>query len=413
MTRASGSFALGAGATLSYGEAGTLAYAGSVAQTAATAEFPSSSGPYNLTITNSAGVSMGALSRTINGMLTLVSGALANAGQLTLGNGATISRDTGTLSAAPTFGTTVNVTYGGSSTAVTTSNEIPVNETVLNNLTVNKSGGVTLNASAAVNGTLTLTSGALAIGAYTLTNNGAISVTSGTLTGGGSSDMTFGGAGAATALPAVSGGLRNLTINRANGIDLGGDLTLGGTLTLTSGSFGVGANTLTLNGPAIAGTAANLVTTSSSSLSLGGSSSSVAIPSSVSALNNLTINNANGVTLSGSPTVNGTLTLTSGKITTGGNTLTVASAGLVVFVRRGETGPRVQRHGVQNFPHRKIVELSSADDQLHGIDWVEYRNSGANRVGVPRGGGWRDGVCGPLLDTDGKRVQRSNLQYCA
>src|SRR5205814_2270050 len=94
---------------------------------------------------------------TVNGAVTFTAG--------TLGNGVTISRDTGTLSAAPTFGTSVNVTYTGT-TGVTTGPEIPSTASVLATLTINKSGGVTLNADSTINTSLTLTSGALSIGAH-------------------------------------------------------------------------------------------------------------------------------------------------------------------------------------------------------------------------------------------------------
>ena len=367
-------------------------------------ELPSSSTVLNnLTINNASGVTLNA-GRTVNGTLTLTNGTFDNSAQtLTLGNSAAISRATGSLSAAPTFGTSVDVTYTGSS-GVTTGNELPSSSGILNNLTVNNSGGVTLNAGRDVNGTLTLTSGTFAVDAYTLslngpaiagtasnlsttsssnlsfggssssinipssvsalnnltinnangvslnssptidgtlaltngvltiggntlTLNGAISKTSGSLTGGGSSNITFGGSGASTNLPAVT--LNNLILNRANGIALGGDVTVGSTLTLTNGTFSVGSNTLSLNGSAIAGTASNLSTTSSSNLSFGGSSANVNIPGSVLALNNLTLNNANGVSLNSSPTVNGTLTMTNGNLTTGSSTLTLSSTGSV------------------------------------------------------------------------------------
>ena len=52
------------------------------------------------------------------------------------------------------------------------------------------------------------------------------------------------------------------------------------------------------------------------------------IPSSVTLLNNLTINNASGVALNSSPTISGTLTLTSGVLAAGGNTLIIGSTGL-------------------------------------------------------------------------------------
>jgi hypothetical protein len=107
---------------------------------------------------------------------------------------------------------------------------------------------------------------------------------------------------------------------------------VGATLTLTAGTFAVGANTLNLNGPTLAGTPANLSTTSASNLSFGGAAAGVNLPSSVTQLGNLTINNANGLTLNSSPAVNGVLTFTLGRISTGANKVTVAPGGSVTKV---------------------------------------------------------------------------------
>jgi hypothetical protein len=105
-------------------------------------------------------------------------------------------------------------------------------------------------------------------------------------------------------------------------------MNVGGTLTFTGGTLTVGANTLTLQNP-IAGTSTNLTAGSTSSIVLAGSASGVNLPSSVTSLNNLQMNNANGTTLPGNLNVAGTLTLSNGNVTTGGNTLTIALTGLV------------------------------------------------------------------------------------
>ena len=125
-------------------------------------------------------------------------------------------------------------------------------------------------------------------------------------------------------LPAT---VNNLTVSNAAGVTLTSAVTVSNQLTLSSGSFVVGANTLSLNGPAIAGTPSNLSTTSSSSLVFGGSSSGINIPSSVTDLNNLTINNTSGVTMNSSLTLasGGTLTLTSGLLNTGSNIIAVTN----------------------------------------------------------------------------------------
>ena len=53
----------------------------------------------------------------VNGTLTLTAGTLTNGSFLTLGNSASIIRVAGSLSALPTFGTAVNLTYGKSNTS--------------------------------------------------------------------------------------------------------------------------------------------------------------------------------------------------------------------------------------------------------------------------------------------------------
>lgn len=132
---------------------------------------------------------------------------------------------------------------------------------------------------------------------------------------------------ATNTLPASSSfnTFNNLTINGSGTTTtLGQSTTVSGTLTLTAGTLAISANTLTLSGPAIAGTATNLSTTSLSSLVFSGSSSGVSIPSSVTTLNRLQINNSNGVSMNGNLTLNGTLTFTSGNLTTGSYVLTSA-----------------------------------------------------------------------------------------
>ena len=212
-------------------------------------------------------------------------------------------------------GATSNLIIGGAGAA-----NIPA--VTLNNLTLNKAAAMCGNVT--VGGTLALNTGALSIAANTLTlSNGAnLSYAGGSLTGGSTSNLTI-GTGTAITLNAISGGINN--INTSRNITLGADLTVAGTLTLTAGTFTVGANTLTLNGPTIAGTPANLATTSSSSLVFGGTAAGISVPSSVSNLNNLTVNNSSGITLSGGVTVAGILTMMQGNITTGTYTLIISN----------------------------------------------------------------------------------------
>ncbi len=78
---------------------------------------------------------------TVNGTLFLTNGLLINGSNLTMANGATISRSGGNLNSSPNFTGTVNLIYDGT-TPLNTGKEIPSGSSVLNNLTVN-SGGIT------------------------------------------------------------------------------------------------------------------------------------------------------------------------------------------------------------------------------------------------------------------------------
>lgn len=132
-----------------------------------------------LTINNANGVTLPAAT-TVSTALNLTAGTLNNnTNNITLTAGATITRTGGSLSVAPVFGTSVNVVYAQHTAAVTTGNELPSSTTVLNNLTINNSNGVILNAARTVNGTLTLTNGLFDLGNNNLTSVKATSPISG------------------------------------------------------------------------------------------------------------------------------------------------------------------------------------------------------------------------------------------
>ncbi len=141
-----------------------------------------------------------------------------------------------------------------------------------NNLTLNNTTGLTLGANSTVNGTLTLTSGKLAIGAYTLTLDGAFSG-SGTnsLKGSASSNLecsgTTGNVYFDQDTPGTTNVLKNLTINGntttlANALNITAGATPG-LVTINSGTLASGGN-LTLksnaSGTASIGTSAGSIT---------------------------------------------------------------------------------------------------------------------------------------------------------
>ncbi|HTR80372.1 MAG TPA: T9SS type A sorting domain-containing protein [Bacteroidota bacterium] len=135
----------------------------------------------NITINNSAGVTLNE-DIFVQDTLFLTSGAFSNQTFLHFyaGGGATISRSGGTLGSLVdplNISGDLRVTYTGSS-PTTTGNEIPATSDKLADLTINNSGGVTLNSNATVNGTLILTNGKLTLGSknLTVTTTNAISV---------------------------------------------------------------------------------------------------------------------------------------------------------------------------------------------------------------------------------------------
>lgn len=172
LTMSAGKLTIDAGATLTITgtynvSGGTINAQGTVKLNGGSVSFPGTGAVVNngtantmssLELALTGSVSLTA-AMTISGTLTLTSGTLNNStNNVTLGAGASVVRDTGSLAAAPTFGPSVNVSYTGA-TAVTAGSELPAAASVLNNLTINKAGGVALAASPTVNGTLTLTSG--------------------------------------------------------------------------------------------------------------------------------------------------------------------------------------------------------------------------------------------------------------
>jgi hypothetical protein len=238
----------------------------------------------NLTINNSYGVALGSPAN-VSGILTLQNGIFGNStifdktnktitkkdnivkkdskttinkkgnsidtplgNNVTLGNAASITVTDGSISVAPVFGTSVNITYNGAASG--TGPEMPsALSGILNNLTVNTAGiALTLNSDVAVGGLLTLSKN-LIIGSNTLGFNGTITG-AGSLTGSAASNLSIAGTGNLGTVNFTSGAeiLNNLSINRTSSglISIGTILNVNNALTLTSGNINMGSNTLTL-----------------------------------------------------------------------------------------------------------------------------------------------------------------------
>jgi autotransporter-associated beta strand protein len=315
----------------------------------------------NLDIYNSSGVTLGG-DVAISGLAYVSNGRL-NCGRYVVSGASFMLMGTSTLDIGSTAGITSSSSgntgniqtdyrqfsnrgtyiYTGGSGQVT-GNGLP---TSVGNLTIFNTPGVTLTRSVAVSGTA-LVLGTLYCGTALITGTGAFELQPATTLGIGSpdglsstpstgniqvtgtrtfdpgADYIYNGTAAQVTGNALPSTVRTLTINNNAGVALSSDLAVTSVLTLsasmTSGGFSVGAHTLTMNGPLL-GDIALFFTTSASSLGFGGSSIEVRVPSTVTALNNLTINNANGVRLDTSLTLDGTLTLNVGSLDLNGHNL--------------------------------------------------------------------------------------------
>lgn len=165
------------------------------------------------------------------------------------------------------------------------------------------------------------------------TASSAISSTNTTITIGASSTIEYNASSSQTVSARTD--YANLTLSGGGAKTLGGNSSVSGTLSLTSGTLTVGANTLTLSGSTINrdGTTytGNIDASNASATVAFTNTSALTIPASTftGTCKNITLNGAGGITLGSDLTIGGTLTFTSGKITTGANKVILTSAASV------------------------------------------------------------------------------------
>lgn len=270
-----------------------------------------------LNITGNLVISAGTLNCTNNGSR-----------ELTIYVGGNVTISGGTITENGNYG---EIIFNGSGTQVFSK----TGGTISNDIRFTVSTGSVLDMGTSVmdgsSGSFTLSDGAGLVTAHpqgisSSGNTGSIQV-SGTRSFSTSADYTYNGTSSQVTGTGLPSSVRNLAVSNTAGVSLTSSVAIDQTLNLASGSFSVGGNTLTLNGPAISGTPGNLTTSSVSSLVFGGSSAGVFIPASVASLNNLTINNTNGVTVNSNITLGsgGVLTLTAGILNAGAYTVAVTN----------------------------------------------------------------------------------------
>jgi hypothetical protein len=274
----------------------------SMTKTSGTATFAGNVNAAALTLNGNGGtLNLGAgLTHTVSGTWSRTNGTL-NGGSSRLRIGGSVSGTAGTFTA--NTGTVEWYASGAQTLA----------GVVYNNLILSGSGAKTTT-SVTVNGILSMEGTATASVVPTYGANATLQYK-------GSALQTTG-----IEFPATFSGTGGVIVDNANGVNMSGSHTIGGPLTLTNGAFSIGANTLTLNG--IVPVCGTLVGGASSNLTIGGGAATANIPSVT--LNNLTLNRANGAQLCSGPiTVNGTLTLTNGKLTLNDNDLVLGPSGSI------------------------------------------------------------------------------------
>ena len=310
----------------------TISFNGSSAQTIPAFAYN------NLTVNNSAGVSLGA-SISVAGSLALSAGTLTvGANTLTL-SGSSPTRTSGSIDAS-NASAVVAFTNGSSMT-------LPASlfSGAISTLTVNGIGGVTLSEGITISKALNLTSGTITTSGTNIVtfNSGNATPVEIIRTAGGISgisqaftstvNLTYNNTTTTTSgfeVPLTTTKLNNLTINNAGGVVMSADRTINGTLTLSAGTLTIGTvstpRNLVYKGSSITRTSGNIdasIAGATAGITFS-NTSALSLPTGLFSgnLNTLTVNGIGGtVTLPEAVTVNGATNVGAGAIVAIGGTL--------------------------------------------------------------------------------------------
>jgi hypothetical protein len=323
----------------------------------------------DLTVNNSVGVTLNS-TVSLNGNLTLTAGALNNStNNITVANGANISRAAGSLSAAPVFGASgtdrVSVTITGTCTA---GNELAGTTGGIGTLAVNNNATYTLNVDKTLDAISVASGATIDCSTFVLTPRASGSATiagtfktanlvgfSGSATAAISStnSPTFTLTGSTIEYNAASASqiitnradYNNLTISGGFTKAISASTTLSGALMLTSSSdiLSLGSNTLTLNGTV---TGSGLLKGSSvSNLTIGGTGALGTLnfdqgtDGTTNVLNDVVVNRSSGtLSLGNKLVVLNSYTPTAGVLTTGGYLHIRSTASNTARIAAGSSG---------------------------------------------------------------------------
>jgi len=243
---------------------------------------------------------MGTLSSTAGNLFTLTTGTVSGTGTIIADNIA--------------LGAGAALLFTGSLTA--------------NNI-VNSAFSLQTAASLQVNQTLTLAAGTLSIqagGSLAAATNttiivagGQLALNGGSLAFGSNYNVTYNTGTTVAGVELTGTGLQNVTINAGalNTVTLSNNLTVHGTLTLTSGTLVLGTHNFTLTGNIAAAGTGNMASTIASNITINSPNTiagTIHFTGMASGVNNFTMNigSTNQATISGPLNIGGTFTLSSG-----------------------------------------------------------------------------------------------------
>lgn len=182
---------------------------------------------------------------TLSGTVTPVAATGMTVGSnFTIGSGTSFNAGSFSHSLAGNWTTAGSFNAGTSTFTLNGTTAQTLSGSSFYSLAISNAAGVSMAGDETVANALTLTNGTFSIGGHTITLDGTLSIGSGSLVGGTSSNIVIGGSGTGVILPTVT--LNNLTLNRASGGSLTGDVTINGTLIITNGTLNTGANTIIL-----------------------------------------------------------------------------------------------------------------------------------------------------------------------
>jgi hypothetical protein len=250
----------------------------------------------------------------------------------------------GTIAVSNTFTPSATFTSGN---YIRTNNTFNFNGDVqnipaftFNNLTLSGNGDKSLTGTVQVLGLLSLDNSSLTLNGNTLELAGSFSRTNASIKAGtcqspsGNIEVSGSGAQVQLALNETNYHLNNLTINRANNVELITDISIHGTLTLTNGSLLTNAKLIFDDASApIVRTSGTISLNSDASLQFGDCStagSAFNIPNDVfinTNFKNLTINRTNGIVLGNQLlSISGTLRILAGTLNTNNNLVLTSTA---------------------------------------------------------------------------------------